>query len=94
MCLGLEGGGFNGVLQPEAPAGWEMEIFPTGLAGTAAVLPMGPRRDEPTGRGRAVAEVGFHSVCTSAMEPHASKPDIAQAWLGDAGSAEDESAAA
>lgn len=32
-----------------------------------------------------------HSVCTSVAEPQISQPDAAQAWLGDARSAEEES---
>lgn len=55
------GGGFSSVLQPEAPAGWEVKVFPMGLAGTAEVLPAGPHSDEPAGQGWAMAEVGSHS---------------------------------
>lgn len=58
--IGTGGGGFNGVLQPEAQAGWEIEVFPPGLARMVAVLPTGPCRDEAAGQGWAMAEVGFH----------------------------------
>lgn len=54
------GGGFSSVLQMHTLAGWETEV-PMGLARTAVVLCTGPRTDEPTGQGRAMAEVGFHS---------------------------------
>lgn len=46
---------------PEPDAGWETEILPMGLAGTAVVLPMGLCRNEPAGQEWAMAEMGFHS---------------------------------
>jgi len=68
-----------------------------GLAGMAAVLPTGPRSDEPlaeAGPWQRWVSTPNCSVCTSMAESHASQPDSAQARLGDARSAEDESPAA
>lgn len=57
--FGAGGGGFNGVLQPEALTGWETGFFPLGFPGAVAVLPLGPHRDEPAGTGH--GRGGFHS---------------------------------
>lgn len=97
MCLGMEGEDSKGALQPEAPAGWETQVFPRGLAGMVVVLPVGPHRDEPPGQGRAMAEVSFHSELLCLHRRGGAtrlQPDIARAWLGEARSAGDESPAA